>query len=320
MNLSYNISGHLGQYLSKIEKLRIEILTHPLTPKSELKLKWDAQLERTIWSLAISENPISKSDITKILSYHYLSPKKKLDKNQKDVIASRNIFSYLKENWMAAKTPVSITAIKNIYDIACSPFYGPRSGLTEYSEKRISTLLTYLQRGEDHPIIQAGLIQPEIIAITPFDNGNGRLGRIMSYLYLYKNGWDIREMLVLEEFYKRDLITYRRMLDTAKIRGNMTVWLEYFAYCLGSSLEKQLGIIKNLKFQEGTPASFWKLNVRQKEIVSRLETPGEKITNKGVQKLFNVSQITASRDLAKLANLGLLLAHGKGRSVFYTRV
>ncbi len=44
------------------------------------------------------------------------------------------------------------------------------------------------------------------------------------------------------------------------------------------------------------------------------------ITNKKVQKLFKVSQITASRDLAKLASVGLLFTHGKGRSVYYTKV
>jgi len=36
--------------------------------------------------------------------------------------------------------------------------------------------------------------------------------------------------------------------------------------------------------------------------------------------MFKVSQITASRDLSKLGALGLLFIHGKGRSVYYTKI
>lgn len=317
MNLSYNISEHLKNYLSKIEKLRIDILTYPLSPKNELRLKWDANLERVIWSLSLTDNPLSKTDVVKLLSS---SVSKKRSNFEKDVINQKKAFGYIKENWTVTKNPINITAVKKLYDIACRETYGPMSGLTEYSEKRIDTLFDYLEKGQDHPVIQAGIIQPEIIAIIPFDNGNGRVARLLSYLYLYRGGCDFREMLNLEEYYKRDIVTYKRMLEMSKIQGNLTLWLEYFAYGLGSGLEKALDTIKNLNFREETPAYYWKLNPRQRQILEQLEMPEKKITNKDVQKLFGVSQITASRDLARLASLGLLLANGKGRSVFYTRV
>jgi len=127
-------------------------------------------------------------------------------------------------------------------------------------------------------------------------------------------------MISFEEFYRRDIVTFKRMLDLSKIQGNLTLWLEYFAFCLMHSLEKTADIVKNQKFQEDLPASFWKLNGRQRQILETLDQPGVKITNKDVQKAHGISQITASRDLARLTNLGLLLAHGKGRSVYYTKV
>jgi hypothetical protein len=318
MNLSYNISEHLKSYLEKIERLRSDILTHPISPKNELRLKWDANLERIIWSLSLTDNPLSKTDVIKLLSAQNL--KTKLSIPEKDVINQKKAFDYIKENWMVTKNLVGIQVVKKLYDISCRETYGAMSGLTEYSEKRINTLFEYLQKGQDHPVIQAGIVQPEIIAITPFDNGNGRIARLLSYLYLYRGGYDVREMINLEEFYKRDLVTYKRMLEMSKIQGNLTLWLEYFTYGMGMGLEKAYDTAKNLKFQEEIPASFWKLNARQRQILVNLEVPEEKITNKDAQKLFGISQITASRDLAKMASLGLLLAHGKGRSVFYTRV
>jgi Fic family protein len=50
-----------------------------------------------------------------------------------------------------------------------------------------------------------------------------------------------------------------------------------------------------------------------------VDRPGTRITNKMVQKHFKVSQITASRELAKLATLGLIISIGKGRSIYYTK-
>lgn len=317
MNLSYNISDKLRAYLDKIEKLRIEILITPLSPKNELRLKWDANLERIIWSLSLTNNPINKNKFIKLLTN---PPKRKLTKEEKEVFEMQNTLGFIKEDWTASKNPVNLATVKKIYEISCRVSLGPMTGLTEYSEKRIDTLFEYLQKGQDHPIIQAGITQAEVINITPFDNGNSRIARLLSYLFLYKGGYDFRGMLNLEEYYKRDVIMYKRMLEMAKIQGNMTIWLEYFAFGVGTQLEKALDIVKNLKFQEEIHAGFWKLNTRQQEIMEFFEKPGQKISNKEVQKIHGVSQITASRDLAKLTNLGLLLTNGKGRSVFYTRV
>jgi DNA-binding transcriptional ArsR family regulator len=318
VNLSYNISGHLSDYLSKIEKLRSEILLTPLSPKNETRLRWDANLEKTVWELSLNDIIVSKSDAGKTLSSS-LTPKKRLSREEADILSLRNVFSYIRENWLANPQPVSLSVIKKIYDLACRATMGPMSGLTEYSEKRINALLSYLQKGQDHPAIQAGLVQAEMINITPFDDGNTRVARLLSYLYLYKGGYDIRGLLNLTEFYKRDVITYKRMLEVAKIQGNTTLFLEYFSFGMAQSLEKVLERVRNPDFSDNIKASFWKLNPRQQKIMEALENPEEKITNKDVQKLSGVSQITASRDLSHLTNLGLLLAHGKGRSVFYTR-
>lgn len=79
-------------------------------------------------------------------------------------------------------------------------------------------------------------------------------------------------------------------------------------------------VLKSISTQDNVKAnSLWKLNDRQKKILDIMENPELKITNKIVQKQFGISQITASRDLAKMVNLGVLLPHGKGRSVFYTK-
>jgi Fic family protein len=116
------------------------------------------------------------------------------------------------------------------------------------------------------------------------------------------------------------MATFKQVANLSRAEGNLTLWLEYFAFCIMTSLEKTAEVIKNQKFGKELPASFWKLNIRQKQILYYLENPDMKITNKEVQKMHGVSQITASRDLTELTTLGHLFARGKGRSVFYTKV
>ncbi|SRR4030043_742909 len=320
MNLSYHISDKLESYLKKIDELRSDILLYPISPKIEMRFQWDCLLERIIWSCALNDIIVSKPDVIKLLTSYLEFPKKKLKEGEASVINLRRALTYIKENWMVSGDPVTMKTIKKLYDISCRESLGAMTGLTDYSEKRMNVYLDYLQKGQEHPVIQAGIAQIETINITPFDQGNGRIGRLLSYLFLYKSGYDFREILVMEEYYKNDVITYKRVLELGKIQGNMTLWLEYFSYGVMMQLAKAKENITNLKFQEELPQSFWKLNGRQKQILDYLERPDLTITNKEVQKSYGVSQITASRDLGKLASLGLLFAHGKGRSVFYTRV
>lgn len=316
-NFAYNLSENLRKFLVKTENLKKEILLIPLSPKNELKAQWEANMERIKWSISFTDNPLAKTDIAELLSQPL---KKRLALNQKDVISQKDAFCYLKENWLVTKNPVNLATVIKLYQISCQPTLGRTAGLTELSEKAVSRFLEYLQNSSESPVIHAGIAQIQLLDANLFEKGNSRVARLLSYLFLYKSGYDFRQLLVLDEYFRRDLTTYRKIMDASFKSKNLTLWLEYFSYSLSVQLEKALGKIKSLSFQTELPASFWKLNDRHREIIGYLEQPGLRITNKNVQKMFGVSQITASRDLTKLSNLGLLFPHGEGRSVFYTRV
>ena len=320
MALSYNISPKLGTYLGRIDKLRQQIVMTPLSPKLEMRLKWDASMERIFWSLSLIDESASKAKTANILSNISVNPKKKLTNTEIDTLNHKRALNYIKDEWLATSSEVSMNTIKKLYDIDCRQTLGKMSGPAKHSEKRMDAMLAYLNTGGDHPIIQAGIAQVETVNIAPFSIGNSRVARLLSYLYLYKNGYDIREMVSFEEAFRRDMSTFNHVTNLSQAEGNLTLWLEYFAFCIMASLEKTAETIKNKKFNKDIPASFWKINTRQKQILGYLENPDMKITNKEVQKIHGVSQITASRDLTELTTLGLLFARGKGRSVFYTKV
>jgi len=100
---------------------------------------------------------------------------------------------------------------------------------------------------------------------------------------------------------------------------NLTIFLEYYANGISERLAEVEKDVAGIRLHLNIPARDFEINDRQREMLVLFEQPDMSLTNRKVQKLFKVSQITASRDLARMAALGLIFAHGKGRSVYYTK-
>ncbi len=318
MALSYNVSPNLKKLINRAELLRQKIAISPISRKNETKLQWDATVQKLVWSLSLSDNTLSKRDIEKIL---FFPIDKELTKEEKEIVNYKKALDYINQNWYVTTRPVLPQTILKLHEIACSPTISSSLGdLFRQSEESLDRFLNYLQTGEENAIIQAGIAQIEIVHLKPFTDGNGRAARLSSLLLLHKYGYDFRGLLVLSEFWRRDVVAFRQITKSVLRRENLTLWLEYFAHAVVSQLEKTVKTIDSMQFKSDLPESYWELNERQKQILSTLDQPAATIKNKQAQKMFKISQITASRDLAKLVSLGLVFAHGKGRSVYYTKV
>lgn len=320
---SYNLSTRLKDYLNSIENKRREILLTPIPPKKQLQLRWQAMNDTIYYSLRLSGNTLTKSEVIKLLT---TQKEKNLKKQEQEVIKYKSALDYIKQHWLVSPAPVTPNTVLNLYEIACS-------GRLKVAVSELKHLLDYLQthlpspvaqalggRAEkENPIVQAGVANIEIMKMRPFTDGNRRLGRLLSHLFLYKYGYDFDGLLVFEKSWAENPELFLQNYQIALHATSITLWLEFFAKSIETALSE---VLKNFSFPQelpaGLPPSFWTLNDRQKSILSRLEEPGSSITNKKVQKRFKVSQITASRDLTKLKILGLVNSYGKGRSVYYT--
>lgn len=302
INFSYNLSPILKNYLNKVDLLRQKILLTPISPKTELRLRWEAMINRIYWVMIFSkEKSINKTKVIKLISHQ---EKGRMRKEEEEILKYKNALDYIKINWLVSKKLVTTKDILTLYELACF-------GRFRSSQEVLKQLLDYLQRSPEHPVVQAAVAYIQIINTSPFSLGNTQVASLLSNLFMYKVGYDFRGLLVLEQCWHPDLIIYRT---------NLTPLLEEFSKLFANQLEKTANFDLDATELGALPPSFWELNDRQKGILTYLEQPNLTITNKKVQKLFKVSQITASRDLTKLANLGLLFVHGKGRSVFYTKV
>lgn len=298
LDISYNFSKKLKDTLEKIEILKRRILLTPLNPKTELLIRFDANVNRIYWTFNLKDNSLTKPQILKLLTSQNL---KKLTSQEKEAIAYKKGLDYISHEWLVTKRPVKVKDVFNLCEIIGSKKSIPQEPLRK--------VLEYLEITTDHPIIQAAVAYLQIASLANLDDKNQRLCNLVSYLFLYKSGYDFRGLLVLEKYWKKTLN------NTAA-----TLWFEYFATSVMRQLAEAAEKMSSLESRREIPSFFWELKDRQKEIMLHLEIPNATIANKKVQSLFKVSQITASRDLARLVTLGILFSHGKGRSTYYTRV
>lgn len=310
LNLSYNVSSDIKNSLDKVEFLRQKIALAPISPKMELKLRWEAMVDKIWGALALDKIVLTKTEITKILASR---ERKKLKPSELAVLGYRKAMNYIFQEWLGSPKTVLPETIIELHDLCSRGQFVV--GIPDFKQ-----FLDLIQTRPEHPIIQAAVAQIQIIRIRPFFEGNGRVALSLAQLFLDKNGYDFRRIFPIEEHFRHDKEEVEKTIEIAFKSGNLTGWLEYYANSFIAQLEKTMEKIKTSGVAFDLPASFWELTDRQKEIMYFLENPSVSITNKKAQKMFKVSQITASRDLSKLATLGLLFAHGKGRSVYYTRV
>ena len=311
---SYTLSDQLKASLQKTDALRIQMLITPLPPKAELKIRWEAMLDRVYYTLILDKSSVQKRTLVDVLTASPQIKKRKLPTpEEKQVTRFKHGLDLIEQEWLVTDKPVTVRAVINLHTLACSGQY--RTGDTELPQ-----LMSYLEANPDHPVVQAAVVYACMYRIDAFTEGNGRIASLLALLLLYKAGYDCRGLLALEKEWLNQPQVYHEKLEQGMHSSYMTSWIEYFAETLAGNLERKLQDMKvPLKTSESSK-SFFDLNNRQKAIMSMLNEPGIRITNRDIQKQFKISQITSSRDLAHLVLLGLLVPHGKGRSVFYTKL
>lgn len=310
LNISYTISPRLSDYLFKIENLRRIILLTPLTQNRKLKLRWEATFNRLYACLALSGNSLKRSEMAKLLT----QSKRKLRKEEQEVVNYKSALDYILQNWQGSSISIDSETI-----IALSKIIG--SGRLSAPKEELDYLFEYLAAKQESPVIQGAIVNAELMKMQPFTNNNQVISFLASTLFLYKYGYDFRGFLAYETEWIEDYSYFKESYKLAMNAPSLTLWIEYFALSILHQLEKlDQSLQRPNQILKDFSKALWELTDRQKSILAHLDMPDVTITNRKIQKEYAVSQITASRDLAKLTNLGLLFSHGKGRSVYYTKV
>lgn len=159
-------------------------------------------------------------------------------------------------------------------------------------------------------------------SIHPFEDGNGRIGRVIAEKAL-SQGFGYPVMLSLSHTIEEEKNAYYDALNTASKSNEITAWVHYFVNLI---LKAQLEVEAKINFVL-TKANFFDkfekdLNDRQLKVVRRMMQAGTKgfeggMSAKKYMSIANTSKATATRDLQHLLSLHILKQIGSGRSIRY---
>lgn len=309
-NFFYTVTPELKEKLENLKKLHDSVTLTLITPKDEVKAQWEATLNRITHSILVNGTHTSKTSVIRILRPNKT---KRNSAEEKLVAAYKQAYDHARQTWYASDNRLNEESLRAIIRF----FVTPQLSTTH---DKLEHMLSFVQIPSEHPIVQASLCHALIQINKPFNDGNQHLATIIPYIFLYKHGYFFRNMLDLEEYKIQNKQTYEDCLKTIKESNNLSGIIEFYTNAILKQTEQIQTKLQEKKFDTEQSDSFFHLTDRQKQILALFDEPGLRLTNRKVQELFDVSQITASRDLAKLAELNLLFSSGKGRSVFYTKI
>ena len=106
---------------------------------------------------------------------------------------------------------------------------------------------------EDHlpPLVRCALIHYQFETIHPFNDGNGRIGRLLITLYLVWQGILQEPMLYLSAYLKAHQQEYYDRLQQVRTDGNHEAWLRFFLEGIVSASRQVVDTTRRIQQLEG---------------------------------------------------------------------
>ena len=331
----YELTPQLLSLITTIERYYGQIEALKIPAKLELNLRGDNLVKSSYASNRIEGNPLSEAEVTNLL----LNDRVPTNRDEKEVI---NYFTILKHIHGYKDRPITLSTVIDLHkqlmsgvdtiaghirdvavvighykdekgDVSLRVKHNPPFHKKDQIEKALQELLDWTQTAWELPaVIQTGLFHHQFVYLHPFEDGNGRVCRILIALLFLNRGYAINRYFVLDDYYDIDRDHYSDMLHSAD-SGNLTRWLTYFAegmkYSLQSALSKYTDAMKTLRFEEQP-------SPKEREALRILEEYKE-ITAPKVAELLHVSRQQAHALLRALVDKGLVEKKGITKRSYY---
>lgn len=173
-----------------------------------------------------------------------------------------------------------------------------------------------LQQGEIHPLVIVGLFVYEFLSIHPFQDGNGRLSRLLTTLLLLKNDYQFIQYVSFENIVEqKKKAYYEALMDGQKDRYSETekvnTWILFFLTSLQTLIQRLEQKYDVYKLKGGY------LNDRQKKIKDFIETEQPIKLADLVKAIPEISINTLKKDLQYLKTEKIIISIGKNRGTIY---
>lgn len=174
-----------------------------------------------------------------------------------------------------------------------------------------------IRSGEYHPLLLAGCYVFDFLAIHPFLDGNGRMGRLLTLLLLYQASYEVGRYVSLERLIQDSSDTYYEALRAAGIgwhtgEHDITPWLEYFLGIVAAAykeFESRVGVVAGRGSKREAIRQFVRQSIAAEFTVADVRRAAPA-----------ASQSYISKTLASMRDEGLIEPIGAGKNARWRRL
>jgi len=166
------------------------------------------------------------------------------------------------------------------------------------------------------PLILIPIFILDFLCIHPFNDGNGRMSRLLTTLLLYKFDYFIGKYISLEKLIEETKTEYYDALQQSSIgwnanENNVSWFIKYMLRIILRAyreLEERIKVVGENKLSA------------TKQVEKAVKTMYAKFTKKDILQLCpSISEVSVERALKQLLNQKQIIKHGERKSTFYTR-
>ena len=346
-NPKYSITNSIANNLLEIERVKEGIKTLPINPKLLSSLRETAKIATIHYSTQIEGNRLSSEEVFEVIKKNKVISNTGRIRDEKEIRGYYAALDYI-EKLAKNKSPITEDNIKLIHA------YVTGGGSTkvkpnEYREGQnvITDSLTgnivymppeandvpelmkefvkWINNTNDIPIpIKAGIIHYQFVTIHPYFDGNGRTARLLTTLALHKEGYDLKGIYSLEEYYAKDLQGYYDAITIGnshnyymgRAEADITKWVEYFVEGMSVAFKSVYKKAKDNESSKDEVKVLRELDSKQRQILNLFETQ-KYVTAKDIADFFKFAPRTARLLASEWIDAGFIIAEGEGRKRKY---
>ena len=183
------------------------------------------------------------------------------------------------------------------------------------TEAAMNSLIQWYEQDKSvHPLVKCAIFAYEFLSIHPFQDGNGRMSRLLTSLLLLKNGYKWIEYVSFEHEIENRKLEYYRILRSCQAQRpneNISDWIIFFLDALKNI---QALLLKKLNVQENGEEQ---LPPREKLVAAYIQNhPGCKSGE--IARGTGISRTIVIRLLSVLLEKNIIEKHGEHSATNYS--
>lgn len=171
-------------------------------------------------------------------------------------------------------------------------------------------LFRWVKRADVHPLVKSCVFHYEFEFIHPFQDGNGRLGRLWQSAIL-KDWKKVFAWIPVESLIKKNQAKYYRVLRACDATADSTAFVEFLLLLILKAAEE---IVQNEK--RVTVKVTIKVTVNQKKILEAVKK-NPHVTLDELSKKIGISRKSIAANVKKLQEAGMLKRNGADKNGYW---